>query len=193
VRSIDEENFHLLLLDHMLRAGRASAADLEAFVRAGVDLEGLRRLAVDGGIPGEQAAARAVVARLAEYPVSDADCAAIVLLAADGGDPIYMWIEQLIDVDTGGEEDWYDTVGSPEILRCVNVERVHADCYFSGLDCELLVGLTQMTEVHLGMQWRNPEALLRVPSLRTLTTHGAPLPLALAAELILCGVAVSVR
>lgn len=188
----DEQNFHLLLLDHLLADERVTEDQLAAFVRAGVDVEALKQLAVDEGIPGEEKAARAVVARLAEYPVSDDDLAEIVHLSSDGGDDIYMLIEGLVDIDSGGEEDWYDTVGSPAIRRCVNVEKVLADRYFHGVDCGLLVELRALTEISLGSRWTNAEALLRVPALRKVTV-GKPLPDALAAELRGRGVEVVIR
>lgn len=190
VRSTDEQNFHLLFLDHLLTDERVTADELEEFVRAGVDLDALREQARTEGIPGEKKAARAVVARLSEYPVSDEDLAAIQVLATDGGDDIYMFLEGLADIDTGGEEDWYDTKGSPDIRRCVNVTRVLADGYFQGIDCTLLTELPALTDVHLGRFWSNAEALLRVPALQRVTAS-KPLPRQLIADLRARGVEVA--
>lgn len=190
VRTPDEQNFHLLFLDHLLSDERVTADELEQFVRAGLDLDALRKLARDEGIPGEKKATKAVIARLSEYPVSDDDLAAIQVLATDGGDDIYMFIEgRLTEADTGGEEDWYDTKGSPDIRRCVNVIKILADCYFQGLDCSLLTELPALTEVHLGRFWTNAEALLRVPALKTVRAS-QPLPPQLVADLRARGVKV---
>jgi hypothetical protein len=192
VARYDEENFHLVLLNQLLRHGRVTEAELEAFVRAGVDVEALRRGAEEDGIPGEAAAARAVVARLAARALDDDDYAAIESLTSDGGDDIYMLIEGLVDIDSGGEEDWYDTVGSQELRACRNVRRVVANCYFQGLDCELLVGLPAVEKVDLGLRWRHAEALLRVPALQQVTVRGE-LPAPLVAELAARGVQVDRR
>ncbi|MDC0721834.1 DUF6892 domain-containing protein [Nannocystis bainbridge] len=189
MRTPDEQNFHLLFLDHLLREGRVTTDALAAFVGEAVDLEALREQARAEGIPGEKQAARAVVARLSEYPVRDEDLASIDLLASDGGDDIYMFLEALVDIDTGGEEDWYDTSGVPDIRRCVNVTRVLADNYFQGLDCTLLTGLPAVTEVALGMRWSNAEALLAVPALRKVSAR-LPLPPQLVADLRARGVEV---
>jgi hypothetical protein len=180
VRNIDEQNFHLLYLDHLLSDRRVTEEALEEFVRAEVDVDALIKMA--GEDEEEEAAARAVVARLSEYPVRDEDLADLRVLATDGGDNIYMFIEGLIDIDTGGEEDWYCTKGSPDIRRCVNVESVRANVYFQGVDCASLVELQKLTEVHLGARWDNAEALLRLPALAKVTA-ARPLPAGLVAEL----------
>lgn len=180
--TLDEQNFHLLLLDHLLTSEKVTEDDLEAFVRETVDVDALQGLAEAEGIPGEEKAARAVVARLAEFPVSDEDLADIKLLASDGGDDIYMFLEGLAGIDTGGEEDWYDTKGSPVIRKCVSVERVLADNYFQGIDCASLASLPRLREVNLGLRWQNPEALLKVASLKKVTA-AKPLPKALVEQL----------
>ncbi|WAS93002.1 DUF6892 domain-containing protein [Nannocystis punicea] len=190
MRTPDEQNFHLLFLDRLLTRERVTPDELEAFVREGVDLEALRKQAREEGIPGEKKAALAVIARLSEYPVSDEDLAGIRTLATDGGDEIYMFIEgRLTGIDTGGEEDWYDTKGSPDIRRCVNVTTVLADCYFQGIDCALLTELPALTEVNLGRFWSNAEALLRVPTLKSVKAS-QPLPEQLVADLQARGVEV---
>lgn len=187
----DEENFHLVLLTQLLRRGRTTEAELTAFVEAGVDLEALRRLGAEDNA-GEAAAARAVASRLAQRPISAEDLAAIEAVNSDGGDEIYMLIEGLLDIDSGGEEDWYDTRGGSLLRACRNVRRVRADCYFQGVDCEALAELPHLEEVGLGLRWQNAEALLRAPALRRVTAS-RPLPAELVAQLQARGVEVSVR
>lgn len=56
----------------------------------------------------ERERAREAVARLADLDVNEADLRKIQRIDFDGGNDIYMSLEEAIEIDTGGEESWYE-------------------------------------------------------------------------------------
>jgi hypothetical protein len=54
----------------------------------------------------------------------------ITNLSFDGGDDIYMTLEGAIDIDTGGEEDWYECKSVSGVQRLPNLKSSWNDGYF---------------------------------------------------------------
>ena len=80
----------------------------------------------------------AALARLATFPLQLADVQRVRQLDFDGGNDIYMLIERLMHVDSGGEADYY-LVGRLDGLEALTgLEDFVADGYAFNVDAEQL-------------------------------------------------------
>lgn len=97
-----DRGLHLGVLDALLDSGDIAADDLKAVVEStGPD-------GPDDGYPGPGPRLAASLNLLHAVPVPAATAATVDRLDFDGGNEIYMLIEQTLDIDTGGESDDYN-------------------------------------------------------------------------------------
>lgn len=112
LREFPDTGLGLGILDALLRLGHLDPTQLQA------RLAGIRDPEVEVDREYEDQWIAEALARLAEVEIDPAQLSAIEQLDFDGGNDIYMLIEETLDVDTGGETDHYQ-VGS-----LVGIERL---------------------------------------------------------------------
>lgn len=93
------------ILEALLRLGHLDRGGLQA------RLADIRDPEIEIDLQYESAWVAEALARLAEIEIDPAHLSAIDRLDFEGGNGIYMLIERILDIDTGGEADYYQ-VGS---------------------------------------------------------------------------------
>ncbi|GAA1582509.1 DUF6892 domain-containing protein [Actinoplanes couchii] len=96
-----DRGLHLGVLDALLNAGALDPAALVTIVEStGPD-------GPEDGYPGPGPRLAASLTLLHAFGITEAQAAAVEAVDFDGGNEIYMLVEQTLDIDTGGESDDY--------------------------------------------------------------------------------------
>jgi hypothetical protein len=120
----------------------------------------------------------AVIEELKGVSVKAAAIAAIEELDFDGGNQIYMAIEEALDIDTGGEENYYEVQSLDGIAELRNLQRIDFDGHGqnrAGLDLAPLAGHPKLAEIRLIGGFRNAAALEKLPALKKVVVRSAEL------------------
>lgn len=126
----------------------------------------------------EQARVAAAIARLHETPLPAAAVARVERVDFDGGNDIYMLIEEVLGIDTGGEEDYYclgslQGIGALTALKALNLDG-HG-YRRAALDLSPLAGHPNLADVYLTGTCTHAGALERLPALKQLRARAADL------------------
>ncbi|MCA9643376.1 MAG: hypothetical protein H6718_17650 [Polyangiaceae bacterium] len=123
--------------------------------------------------------ARDAIARLSEWQVAEADLRRIEALDFDGGNPVYMSLEGGIDIDTGGEEDWYQVMSLDGVQRLSNLKRLNLDGHgyrdYEWLDLAVLEAHPALESLLLTGRCKSVASLDQLESLKELKLLGAQL------------------
>jgi len=96
-----DAGLHIAVLGKLLRARKIAEESLVAL------LKGIESSEEDWR-DSERVRVQEAVRRLHAKALAKDDVASVAQLDFDGGNDIYMLIEQTLDVDSGGEEDYYE-------------------------------------------------------------------------------------
>ncbi|MEZ4376250.1 MAG: hypothetical protein R3B07_35930 [Polyangiaceae bacterium] len=123
--------------------------------------------------------ARDAIARLGEWQVSGDELARIETLDFDGGNSVYMSLEGAIDIDTGGEEDWYQVLSLEGVQRLTNLKSLSLDGHgyreYEWLDLAVLAGHPTLETLDLTGRCKSLQSLEQLKSLKQLRLLGAQL------------------
>jgi len=120
----------------------------------------------------------AAVARLHELPLTAEMLARIESVGFDGGNDIYMLIEEVLDIDTGGEEDYYQLQSLVGIDALTALTSLNLDGHGyreAALDLSPLQGHPKLASIYLTGKCTNAKALETLPALNTLTARATDL------------------
>jgi hypothetical protein len=160
-----DRGLHLGVLNALLTDGVIAAADLRAIIEStGPD-------GPDDGYPGPGPRLAASLDLLHAVAVPPAAAAAIDHLDFDGGNEIYMLIEQTLDIDTGGESDDYNVTSLEGIHALSGLRSLDLDGHGyhpAPLDLIPLTGHPTLSELFLTGDCTGAGALESLPTLRNL-------------------------
>ncbi|BCL16906.1 DUF6892 domain-containing protein [Micromonospora sagamiensis] len=160
-----DRGLHLGVLNALLTNGVIAAADLGAIVEStGPD-------GPDDGYPGPGPRLAASLDLLHAVTVPSAAAAAISHLDFDGGNEIYMLVEQTLDIDTGGESDDYNVTSLEGIQALSGLQSLDLDGHGyhpEPLDLTPLTGHPTLSELFLTGDCTGAGALESLPALRNL-------------------------
>ncbi|WP_433074497.1 DUF6892 domain-containing protein [Dactylosporangium sp. CA-052675] len=160
-----DRGLHLGVLGALLSSGDIAADDLRAVVDStGPD-------GPDDGYPGPGPRLAASLDLLHAFPVPSALAAAVERLDFDGGNDIYMLIEQTLDIDTGGETDDYNVTSLEGIHALPGLLSLNLDGHGyhpAPLDLTPLTGHPTLTKLYLTGDCTAAGALESLPALRDL-------------------------
>ena len=120
----------------------------------------------------------AAIARLHELPLTAAMLARIESVGFDGGNDIYMLIEEVLDIDTGGEEDYYNLRSLQGIGALTSLTSLNLDGHGyrdTALDLAPLTGHPKLASIYLTGKCTHAKALETLPALNTLTARAEDL------------------
>jgi hypothetical protein len=129
----------------------------------------------------EHKRAQEAIAKLGELDLAPSDVNDVEKLDFDGGNDIYMALEGAIDIDTGGEEDWYELHSLAGIERLGALRRLSLDGHGyreAALDLTPLRGHPSLTELVLTGRCTNGAVLATLPELKSLDVSMAKLDVA---------------
>lgn len=161
---IADRGLHLGVLDALLANGSITATDLTELVDStGPD-------GPEDGYPGSGPRLWASLDLLHAFPVPAAAVARIDHLDFDGGNEIYMLIEQALDIDTGGESDDYDVMSLEGIQALTGLRSLYLNGhgYQTTLDLTPLANHPGLTELHLYGDCTASVTLESLPALSSL-------------------------
>ncbi|MBU2666234.1 hypothetical protein KOI35_22285 [Actinoplanes bogorensis] len=165
-----DRGLHLGVLGALLDAGAVGAAELTAIVEStGPD-------GPDDGYPGPGPRLAASLDLLHALPLPAAGT--VERLGFDGGNEIYMLVEQTLDVDTGGESDDYNVTSLEGIDRLTSLRSLDLDGHGyhpEPLDLTPLAGHPVLAELLLTGACTAAGALEQLPALRELDVRLARL------------------
>ncbi len=127
---------------------------------------------------GEGARVAEALRRLQQIELDAAALATITSLDFDGGNEIYLLIEGELDIDTGGEEDYYCLHSLEGIAALGGLETLDLDSYGwrpEGLDLAPLTGHPALHTLRLHGPAVHAAALETLPRLARLTATAAEL------------------
>lgn len=160
-----DRGLHLGVLDALLNRGVIAAADLRAITEStGPD-------GPDDGYPGPGPRLAASLNLLHAFAVPAAEVAAIDQLDFDGGNEIYMLIEQTLDIDTGGESDDYNVTSLEGVHALSGLRSLDLDGHGyhpAPLDLTPLTGHPTLAKLVLTGDCTTAGALESLPALRDL-------------------------
>ncbi|MDI1463409.1 hypothetical protein QEZ54_20725 [Catellatospora sp. KI3] len=160
-----DRGLHLGVLNALLANGAIAAADLSAIVEStGPD-------GPDDGYPGPGPRLAAALDLLHAVAVPASAASAIDRLDFDGGNDIYMLVEQTLDIDTGGESDDYNVTSLEGVHTLSGLKSLNLDGHGyhpDPLDLTPLTGHPTLSELVLTGVCTNAAALETLPALRTL-------------------------
>ncbi|MEW2378003.1 hypothetical protein AB0883_18115 [Micromonospora sp. NPDC047812] len=160
-----DRGLHLGVLNALLTNGVIAAADLTAIIEStGPD-------GPDDGYPGPGPRLAASLDLLHAVAVPSAEAAAIEHLHFDGGNEIYMLIEQTLNIDTGGESDDYNVTSLEGIHALSGLQSLDLDGHGyhpAPLDLTPLTGHPTLSELFLTGDCTGAEALESLLALRNL-------------------------
>ncbi|MGC4897007.1 DUF6892 domain-containing protein [Micromonospora sp. DT31] len=167
-----DRGLHLGVLNALLTSGVVAEADLIAIVEStGPD-------GPDDGYPGPGPRLAASLGLLHAVAVPAAEVAAITHLYFDGGNEIYMLIEQTLDIDTGGETDDYQVLSLDGIQALSGLQWLDLDGHgyrSTGLDLTPLTGHPSLSRLCLTGFCTQAAVLDSLPRLENLDVHYASL------------------
>ncbi len=120
----------------------------------------------------------AALARLHELPLTTAMLARIESIDFDGGNDIYMLIEEVLDIDTGGEEDYYNLQSLAGIDALTSLTSLNLDGHGyreAALDLSPLADHPTLASIYLTGKCTHAKALETLPALNTLTARASNL------------------
>lgn len=126
----------------------------------------------------ERARVVAAVARLHALPISADELARVEGLAFDGGNDIYMLIEEVLGIDTGGEEDYYEvrSLAGVGALRSLAVLNLDGHGYRKAtLDLGPLAGHPTLASLYLTGKCKPAAVLESLPALTKLRARASDL------------------
>ncbi len=121
----------------------------------------------------EPARVAAAVALLHDLPLPAGALARVERLAFDGGSDIYMLLEEVLDIDTGGEADYYEVRSLQGIAALTGLTSLDLDGHGdrkTALDLRPLADHKALATIVLTGKCTNASALERLPALTSLTT-----------------------
>jgi hypothetical protein len=159
-----DRGLHLGVLNALMD-GAIASTDLKAIIEStGPD-------GPDDEYPGPGPRLAASLELLHAVAVPAAAAAKITNLQFDGGNDIYMLIEQTLDIDTGGESDDYNVTSLEGIQALSGLQSLDLDGhgYHPGpLDLTPLAGHPTLSELLLTGECTGAAALQTLPALRSL-------------------------
>ncbi|MFC7247507.1 DUF6892 domain-containing protein [Catellatospora aurea] len=123
------------------------------------------------GYPGPGPRLAASLNLLHAVAVPSAEASAIAHLGFDGGNDIYMLVEQTLDIDTGGESDDYNVISLEGIQSLSGLRSLNLDGHGyhpEPLDLTPLAGHPQLSDLVLTGACTGSAALESLPALRAL-------------------------
>ncbi|MEU4568836.1 hypothetical protein [Micromonospora sp. NPDC023956] len=159
-----DRGLHLGVLNALLDDG-VSAADLRAII------ESTSPDGPDDGYPGPGPRLAASLDLLHAVGVPSDAAAAIEHLDFDGGNDIYMLVEQTLDIDTGGESDDYGVTSLEGIGALSGLQSLDLDGHGyhpAPLDLTPLTGHPTLSELVLTGDCTGAGVLESLPALRNL-------------------------
>lgn len=120
----------------------------------------------------------AAVALLHDLPIPNGALARIERLDFDGGNDIYMLIEEVLDIDTGGEEDYYNLQSLAGIDALTSLTSLNLDGHGyreAALDLSPLADHPTLASIYLTGKCTHAKALETLPALNTLTARASNL------------------
>jgi hypothetical protein len=160
-----DRGLHVGVLNALLTGGVIAAADLTAIVDStGPD-------GPDDGYPGPGPRLAASLEVLHAYALPAGAVATIEHLDFDGGNDIYMLIEQTLDIDTGGESDDYQVTSLAGIDALAALRSLSLDGHGyhpEPLDLTPLAGHPALADLTLTGTCTAAAVLESLPALRTL-------------------------
>ncbi|MEV6930293.1 hypothetical protein AB0M46_38230 [Dactylosporangium sp. NPDC051485] len=160
-----DRGLHLGVLGALLAAGGITATDLKTIIDStGPD-------GPDDGYPGPGPRLAASLNLLHSFAVPSALAAAVDRLDFDGGNDIYMLIEQTLDIDTGGESDDYNVTSLEGIHALSGLRSLNLDGHGyhpAPLDLTPLTGHPTLAKLFLTGDCTTAGALESLPALRDL-------------------------
>ncbi|MFE0592604.1 DUF6892 domain-containing protein [Micromonospora echinospora] len=167
-----DRGLHLGVLNALLDNDVIAEDDLSAIIEStGPD-------GPDDGYPGPGPRLAASLDLLHAVAVPPAAAAAITDLDFDGGNDIYMLVEQTLDIDTGGESDDYNVSSLEGIQALSGLESLDLDGHGyhpAPLDLTPLTGHPALSKLFLTGQCTAAGALESLPALRDLDVSLAQL------------------
>jgi|GEM_PF-4570466 len=133
---MSEPNFRLCILQALLEKGRLTTERLHDFLNENVpELKPAPGVYYDGE-EEEGEVAKATIAALATYPLTAEDWESIEEIQVDGGNDIYFVVENHLNIETGGESDFYLYRSAAEAERCPNLKVLDVSIYYSGSEAD---------------------------------------------------------
>jgi hypothetical protein len=176
-RQFPDKGLMLAVLDGLIRGGTLSEDTIEDALSGIADND--YDLEPEGdAIRIEGKRAREAMDRLSTLEIDEADLAFIQDLDFDGGNDIYMCLEGAIDIDTGGEEDWYqleDLEGFSALPQCHRLDLDGHGYRKSALDLEPLRDHPALEQLTLTGECHSAGVLKTLPRLRRLDVRMAKL------------------
>lgn len=174
----------LAVLDALLSAGRLTAARIDEALE-GIAAKSYGLDPREQPIEIESQRAKEALGRLAELDVDESALAEIPALDFDGGNEIYMLLEDSIDIDTGGEEDWYQLESLAGVERLTGLQSIDLDGHGyrdAPLDLTPLANHPSLADVRLSGACTATATLETLSKLASLNTDLATLDDATAIE-----------
>jgi hypothetical protein len=167
-----DRGLHLGVLGALLTSGGIAAADLRAIIEStGPD-------GPDDGYPGPGPRLAASLNLLHAVAVPSALATTVDELDFDGGNDIYMLIEQTLDIDTGGESDDYNVTsleGIDALSGLLSLDLDGHGYHPAPLDLTPLAGHPTLAKLLLTGDCTTAGALESLPALRDLDVSMARL------------------
>lgn len=157
-----DSGFRLGVLDALLRAGQLDEE------RLGERLADIREPDAEADRDDEDRWIGAALIRLAELELDPAQLAEIEAIHFDGGNDIYMLIEETLDIDTGGETDHYQVQSLVGIDRVPGLRSLNLDGHGyrkAAIDLEPLRDHPTLARLRLSGKCVGAAALEHMPAL----------------------------
>lgn len=113
----------------------------------------------------------AAIALLHALPISADELARVERLDFDGGNEIYMLLEELLDIETGGESDYYEVQSLAGISALRSLVDLNLDAYgfrTATLDLTPLAGHPTIASLYLTGKCKPATTLEAMPALKRL-------------------------
>jgi hypothetical protein len=162
-RDIPDSGLRLAILDALLGLGHLDDEALHS------KLDGIRDPEVDDPWEFENEWIAAALGRLEEVELDPAQLREIERIDFDGGNDIYMLIEETLDIDTGGETDHYQLGSLAGIERLTGLQVLNLDGHGyrkAPLDLGPLRNHPALQRVRSSGRCINAQALEHMPALR---------------------------
>jgi hypothetical protein len=126
----------------------------------------------------ERKRAEEALTKLGELPIDEDDLGDIETVDFDGGNDVYMALEGAIDIDTGGEENWYELHALGGIDKLTGLRSLGLDGHGyreADLDLTPLRGHPSLERLVLTGPCTNASVLTSLPALKSLDVTSAEL------------------
>ena len=122
----------------------------------------------------EEARVAAAIATLHTLPLDPEALARVERVDFDGGNDIYMLIEEVLEIETGGEADYYQLTSLQGIEALRSLVSLNLDGHGfreASLDLSPLAGHPTLATLRLTGKCTGAQALERLPALKELTAN----------------------